>query len=46
METPSAQITFASTLALHGFDTLRRVPLETLQVNVGKFVIKPASIAT
>lgn len=37
METPSAQITFASTLALHGFDALRRVRLDTLQVNVGKF---------
>ena len=37
METPSAQITFESTLALRGFDALRRVCLETLQVNVGKF---------
>lgn len=36
MEAPSAQVTFASTLALHGIDTLRRVRLETLQVNVGK----------
>jgi radical SAM/Cys-rich protein len=29
-------MTFASTLALHGFDALRRARLETLQVNVGK----------
>jgi radical SAM/Cys-rich protein len=36
MEAPSAQITFASSLALHGFDALRRVRLETVQVNVGK----------
>jgi radical SAM/Cys-rich protein len=36
MEAPSSQITFASTLASHGFDALRRVRLDTLQVNVGK----------
>jgi radical SAM/Cys-rich protein len=36
METSSQQMTFASTLASHGFDPLRRVRLETLQVNVGK----------
>lgn len=29
-------MTFASTLASHGFDALRRVRVETLQVNVGK----------
>src|SRR5579884_436826 len=36
METPSEQVSFASTLRLHGFDGLRRVRVETLQVNVGK----------
>lgn len=36
MEAPSAQMTFASTLALHGFDAFRRFRLETVQVNVGK----------
>ena len=29
-------MTFASTLELHGFDALRRVRIQTLQVNVGK----------
>lgn len=36
MEKPPEQVSFASTLRLHGFDTLRRVSIETLQVNVGK----------
>ena len=36
MEAPSAQMTFASTLASHGFEALRRMRVETLQVNVGK----------
>jgi radical SAM/Cys-rich protein len=36
MEAPSQQIAFASTLASHGFGQLRRVRLDTLQVNVGK----------
>jgi radical SAM/Cys-rich protein len=36
MEAPPQQMNFQSTLASHGFDPLRRVRLETLQVNVGK----------
>ena len=36
MEIPTEQLSFASTLREHGFDTLRRVSVETLQINVGK----------
>ena len=36
METSPEQVSFASTLRLHGFDGLRRGGVETLQVNVGK----------
>ena len=36
METPPEQVSFASTLRLHGFEGLQRAGIETLQVNVGK----------
>ncbi|MFL6449565.1 MAG: arsenosugar biosynthesis radical SAM (seleno)protein ArsS [Bryobacteraceae bacterium] len=36
METPTEQLTFASALHLHGFDALRRVRVDTLQINLGK----------
>ncbi len=36
METSTEQVSFASTLRLHGFDALHRVRVQTLQVNVGK----------
>jgi len=36
MEAPAEQVTFSSALAVHGIKSLRRVRLETLQVNVGK----------